>query len=435
MHTPYRLPCVPVPSPSYRRSNLAARVAAAAVPSTAVWAFAVRAAGLFRWGVASGLCVGLFCAALTLKSISFVQQACPSVPPPARSSLAAPDGAAAGGGSTCVAEVSAPTAPTATRGSGSIDGPKTRSRGKAEAYAGGVDGGTAAARWRGQGRRDGENSLSSPSASASPRGSGGTPSPPPIRRLPLSTFGEFAFFLLLAPSLVCEPRLLTSSARRPRRIAAAASEFFHAGLAYLAVHATCSAFFAPIMRLLAAALHSGWADEEGWTELLRSEGSGWWLLAGVGSGSGHASLFGGGDGGGGVGEGGCGGGGGGGGGEAGQGLSYGEQELTTVGVAACLGMFVFTPLMHFLMFYAFFHAVCLGCAELWGYPDRNIYGALRLCDRWKCSASVFGFPLKVIVHGVEGTPQGLLPGAIFYYHPVCIIQQRTKYVPELQARS
>lgn len=175
-------------------------------------------------------------------------------------------------------------------------------------------------------------------------------------------FAEFAFFLLLAPSLVCEPRLLVSSARRPRRIAAAASEFFHAGLTYLAVHAACSAFFAPIMRVLAAALHSGWADEDAWADLYRADGSGWWLLD-DGGGSGGCGA----EGGGGV----CG--------EAGSGVEgFGQHGLGTVAVAVCLGMFVFTPLMHFLMFYAFFHAVCLGCAELWGYPDRNIYGECEL---------------------------------------------------------
>lgn len=177
------------------------------------------------------------------------------------------------------------------------------------------------------------------------------------------TFGEFAFFLLLAPSLVCEPRLLVSSARRPRRIAAAASEFFHAGLTYLAVHATCSAFFAPIMRVLATALHAGWADEDGWAELHRSDGSGWWLLQ--------------------AGSGGCGAEGGGVCGRAGL-EGFGQHGRGTVTVAGCLGMFVFTPLMHFLMFYAFFHSVCLGCAELWGYPDRNIYGELVMRCRFRC---------------------------------------------------
>lgn len=79
----------------------------------------------------------------------------------------------------------------------------------------------------------------------------------------------------------------------------------------------------------------------------------------------------------------------------------------TVGVAACLGMFVFTPLVHFLMFYAFFHAVCLGCAELWGYPDRNIYG--ELCYRQTLLGCCFGCALRAMVHtGVEAHFQGPL---------------------------
>lgn len=332
-----------VPSSSRCRSNLAARILAAAAPSTAVWAFAVHAAGLFRWGIASGLCVGLFCAALTLKSISFVQRACPC-PCPARP----PPASLAGAG---VTEATAATAPARR----SAEGPMTRSRSREEETDAGVD--APAPQQQGQRRGDGLPSCQT-----------GTPAAPAA---PALTFGEFAFFLLLAPSLVCEPRLLASSARRPRRVAAAASEFLHAGLAYLAVHATCSALFAPTLRVLAAALHSGWADEEGWAELRRADSSGWWLHSGTGTD--HVSHFGNG--------GGCWAEGGGGGGVCGEGEPalewFGQQGLTTVAVAGCLGMCVLTPLMHFLMFYAFFHSVCLGCAELWGYPDRNIYGELR----------------------------------------------------------
>lgn len=336
---------------------MAARVVAAAVPSTVVWAFAVHAAGLFRWGIASGLCVGLFCASLTLKTISFVQKASPAGPPPPaywlRATPDASDGAAGGGGSGAVEVTTAAAAAAVASGSSAHGHGILPSRGEKTDDAGG----DAPAPQQQQGQR---RSVDKPSAPRSPSRSSGAAALPPL------TFGEFAFFLLAAPSLVCEPPLLISSARRPRRIAAAVSEFFHAGLVYLAVHATCSAFFAPIMRVLAAALHSGgWADEEGWAELRRADGSGWWLHD-----SGGGGPLGLGDGGG------CGAGGGGVCDEAGPVLEEGfrQQGATTVAAAGCLGMLVFTPLMHFLMFYAFFHSVCLGCAELWGYPDRNIYG-------------------------------------------------------------
>lgn len=331
------LPSVPtfaVPPPWYR-SNLAARILAAAAPSTAVWVFAVHAAGLFRWGIASGLCVGLHCAALTLKSISFAQQACPAWSPasPAdagASGAAPPTAVAAEHGGSCTA---------ATTAHGRADGgPRTRSQ--AAAADTGAEGSTPASHEQGQ--RRGEDSSASPSR--------GPLSPP----APLLTFGEFVFFLLLAPSLVCEPRLLASSARLPRRVAAAASEFFHAGLVYLAVHVTCSAFFAPILRVLAAALHSGWADEEGWAELRRADGSGWWLHGGGDCFAAEDAVRA------------CG--------EAGPALEWSGRQALTVAVAGSLGMLVLTPLIHFLMFYAFFHSVCLGFAELWGYPDRNIYG-------------------------------------------------------------
>lgn len=291
---------------------MAAGILAAAAPTTVIWAVAVCAAGLFRWGIASGLCVGLQCASLTLKSVSFMQQACLAAAAPSTFDTAA-------------------TAATAVA-TGVSSAPRQRQK---------CDG------------DEGENDRDVK-----------TLSPPPAL-----TFGEFAFFLLVAPSLVCEPRLLISSAHLPRRLGAAASEFLHAGLAYLAVHVTCSAFFAPTLRVLAAALHSrdgAWADQGDWAELHRASGSGWWLY-------GYALRFenGGGCGGGGTGDdAACG--------VEGAFLESVDQQGFIVAVAACLGMFVFSPMMHYLMFYAFFHSVCLGCAELWGYPDRNIYGESRL---------------------------------------------------------
>lgn len=45
-----------------------------------------------------------------------------------------------------------------------------------------------------------------------------------------------------------------------------------------------------------------------------------------------------------------------------------------VAVAGVSGSILWSTMMHFLMFYAFFHCICVGVAEFWGYPDRNLYG-------------------------------------------------------------
>lgn len=302
----------------------------------AVWAIAVYAAGVCRWGVASGLCVGLQCAALTLKSVSFVQKA------------------------RCVAAGAATTVEAAHE---ELDA--------ARVAANGDGGGDRAAATNGEAATSLARSSvpqgdpRSEAQSTTENDDGGCIRPPN----PTLTFREFAFFLVLAPSLVCRPQYLASGARRPRRVAAAASEFLHASLTYLAVHVACSALFAPALRVLAEALHtggvSGWADEEDWAELRRTDGSGWWLHDSSRS---LGSLFASG-GGGCVARGaGC-----------GPGWAFsdgtGHPDLT-VAIAACLSMFMFSPMMHFFMFYAFFHSVCLGCAELYGYPDRNTYGEL-----------------------------------------------------------
>lgn len=36
-----------------------------------------------------------------------------------------------------------------------------------------------------------------------------------------------------------------------------------------------------------------------------------------------------------------------------------------------------TSCLNFMVFYAFWHCVCLGMAELWGFPDRHLYGESR----------------------------------------------------------
>ncbi|CAM9599089.1 unnamed protein product, partial [Ectocarpus fasciculatus] len=314
-------------APSCRRlSSAAAKTIAAAVPSMAVWAIAVYGAGVYRWGVASGLCVGLQCAALTLKSVSFVQKARP----------------VASGEAIAVAAAH-------------------EDRDAARVAANGDGGGDRAVPTNGK-------AATRPSRSKSPSLSKNGDDGCARAANPSLTFREFAFFLVLAPSLVCRPQYLASGARRPRRVAAAASEFLHAGLTYLAVHVACSALFAPALRVLAEALHSGgvsgWADEEDWAKLRRTDGSGWWLHD---SGESLGSLFA--SGGGGCVDGGIG---------CGPGWILSDDGAghsgLTVAIAACLSVFVFSPMMHFLMFYAFFHSVCLGCAELYGYPDRNTYG-------------------------------------------------------------
>ncbi|CAM9839761.1 unnamed protein product [Ectocarpus sp. 12 AP-2014] len=320
--------------PCLRFSSATTKTIAAAVPSIAVWAIAVYAAGVYRWGVASGLCVALQCAALTLKSVSFVQKARPIAAEAAIAVAAAHEDLDAAG------------------------------------VAANADGGDRAAAARGKlaispARRSvlqGDHRSNPPSPTVNGDDGGARAADPTL------TFREFAFFLVLAPSLVCRPQYLASGARRPPRVAAATSEFLHAGLTYIAVHVACSALFAPALRVLAEALHSGgvagWADEEDWAELRRTDGSGWWLHDSSRS---LGSLFA--SGGGGCVDGGVG---------CGPGWTFSDDGTghpgLTVAIAACLGVFVFSPMMHFLMFYAFFHSVCLGCAELYGYPDRNTYG-------------------------------------------------------------
>lgn len=339
--------------PCRRLSSATAKTIAAAVPSMAVWAIVVYAAGVYRWGVASGLCVGLQCAALTLKSVSFVQKARPVAAEAAIAVAAAHEDLDAAG------------------------------------VAANADGGDRAAAASGK-------LAISPARTSVLQGDTRSNSPSPTANgddgcaraaNPALTFREFAFFLVLAPSLVCRPQCLASGARRPPRVATAASEFLHAGLTYIAVHVACSALFAPALRVLAEALHSGgvagWADEEDWAELRRTDGSGWWLhdsSRSIGSlfASGGGSCVGGGVG-------------------CGPGWNFSDDGTghpgLTVAIAACLGVFVFSPMMHFLMFYAFFHSVCLGCAELYGYPDRNTYGELSFSlvgDRFTHTTGLVG---------------------------------------------
>lgn len=51
------------------------------------------------------------------------------------------------------------------------------------------------------------------------------------------------------------------------------------------------------------------------------------------------------------------------------------QYWLAVTVAFPVAMLL-SAMLHFLMFYAFWHCICLAAAELWGYPDRDFYGEI-----------------------------------------------------------
>lgn len=320
--------------------NAVAVTMATAAPLSLVWTVAVWGAGRFPWGAAAGLAVGLHCTGITLKSISYVQACGLRLAALRGMAVAASETAAATNGAPSVLADGFdhhPVTPTSTDRV-----PIRRGKTGAAGAAGGkhvaaIDAVPAAAAALPEKEKEGTDEQRSDAVA-----------------LP---FSEFVFFLTAVPCLVCEPQSLRRHARRPRNATRAALEFFHAGLTYLAVHVTCSAFFAPVLRVLATALHSGWTDDDAWAAL-RAEGSGGWLetiaLAahrwweGAPGAWGREALV-----------------------ETGLGS---QQWTATMVIAVCLGLLVFPSVMHFLMFYAFWHCVCLGSAELWGYPDRNMYG-------------------------------------------------------------
>eukprot|EP00903_Cladosiphon_okamuranus_P020112 g18469.t1 len=164
---------------------------------------------------------------------------------------------------------------------------------------------------------------------------------------PLSlTFGEYMFFVFLSPSLVCEMHLMKVSARRKSRYGRAASEFFHAGLAFLCAHCMVGSLLAPSLRLFVSGLRPAWVEgaADGWAALEAAGGAGWPSWS-----TGSAFLAG------------------------GEHADKGLGPLVTVGCCLWL-LFPVCSTLHFLVFYAFWHCVCLGMAELWGFPDRNLYG-------------------------------------------------------------
>lgn len=164
------------------------------------------------------------------------------------------------------------------------------------------------------------------------------------------TFEEFLFFLLLAPALACEVHLMKASARSPRRPLRALAEFSHGVLAFLSAHAFISCTMAPAMRILVAGLLPGsFVDNAGWTALEVAGHGGWpsWtafspvLFDTVNKGAGGS----------------------------------GSGLWVTLSCFLWL-LVVCTTVLHFLLFYAFWHCTCLGIAELWGFPDRHLYGEI-----------------------------------------------------------
>lgn len=158
------------------------------------------------------------------------------------------------------------------------------------------------------------------------------------------TFREYLFFLFLTPSLVCEVRLMKESVRRRSRPLRAASEFFHATLTFLAAHCMVGALLAPAMRVFITGLRPQWVEgaSAGWAE----------LDSGAGGGGGWPSW------------------------EVGSELLSEEGgKGPWVTLLSCLWMLsTVSSCVHFLVFYAFWHCVCLGMSELWGFPDRHLYG-------------------------------------------------------------
>lgn len=159
------------------------------------------------------------------------------------------------------------------------------------------------------------------------------------------TFPEYLFFLFLSPSLVCDVRLMKASSRRPSRPLRAASEFFHAFITFLVVHCVTGVFMAPSLRLFIAGVRSSWLKEgvvAEWTALDAAGGGGWpsWSAW-------SEVLF-----------------------EEGD----GSKGLWVILACFLWLLVVVSSTCHFLVFYAFWHCVCLGMAELFGFPDRFLYG-------------------------------------------------------------
>lgn len=368
---------------------------AAALPSLLAWSVAVWGGGQLRWGLASGLSVGLLTACLSLKSASFAQ-VCVPFKAAAGVDRQQSNLAIAGGQQSKLAAAAAPRKEERENsGDGDGDGDEhgavsgdatfAKATGAVTSFDVNLDNSSSSKNDakhddnEGRGAHEGGSSpIDTPIRATTPASSAASSA-----QETQVTFGEFLFFLLAAPSLVYEPRFLKVSARRPPCVARAASEFFHAGLTFLALHAACSTLVAPTFRVLATASaqyfqgfssascdaggaaglgESDWVDVAGWAGL-KAGGSGGWLHDFVPGGD--EPALGGGD------------------------MCGFSRTMSAgwVGVAVALawGLFVFSPLVHFGTFYGFWHCVCLGCAELWGYPDRDLYGEIHEEALWNVS--------------------------------------------------
>lgn len=265
------------------RSPFVTRIVSLGLPATALWGVAIWAKSRYAWGLASGLWVGLFCACSTLKMTSF----------------------------------------TATASAGVVTPIK-------------------------QGSQVAEGRPSTATSSDSTGHAGGEVPSPQQQGLVAQVdhdlnFSEYIYFLFLTPSLVCEAHLMKRSARRSSRPLRAASELFHAVLAFLAVHCVCSTIVAPSLRLFVTGLEPRWvhgADTE-WAALESSSGS----VSGWPPWSRGSELL----------------------------MDEGKSPWMTL----ASGLWILTAVssvMHFVVFYAFWHCVCLSIAELSGFPDRHLYG-------------------------------------------------------------
>lgn len=325
-------------------------------PSGVVWATAAWGSGFFRWGVGSGLAVGALSACLTLKSWSFFKESS-SV----ETRLLGRKGGESREASCSSRRVrSVVHKQSCKQGDGHDEqrGHGPRAQDGDDATALGVDDDVAS---RGVRHRALSPGALVPKSGVGSEGDCAISSVEHASAEAL-TFWEFVYFLLVAPSLVCDHRCLKSSALLPPNVLAAASQFLHAALTFLAVHAYSVSLFAPSLRLVSAASASvSWAAFDEAAGALRCDGSsgGGWVTALVWpqlSDGGTAAA-------------------------CEDGLAYLEPEgvvmirrIALLATAAGCGMLAWSPMMHFLMFYGFFHCLCVGSAELWGYPDRDIYG-------------------------------------------------------------
>ena len=176
------------------------------------------------------------------------------------------------------------------------------------------------------------------------------------------TFREYIFFLFQSPSLVCDVRLMQASVRRPSRPLRAASEFSHAALTFLAVHCAAGSVIAPAMRMLLVSIRPRWFEHtvSEWEELDAAGGGGWpsWALTNE--------------------------------------LLEGRKGPWMFSVCFLSLLMPLSSGAYFLVFYAFWHCVCLGMVELWGFPDRDLYGEKGLKVTSLSLLSLRRFPYAII---------------------------------------